>query len=517
MRKNLANNRKKSGSHHLSKPTLAFWSLTLAVAMAEGMLGAWLRQLPSDSKASASDLATWLAALLGLLLVRVAASWGRDREIELHSIREGERFVRGIWSSREIGSARGAWLTREGRDVAEQGARASRILQSAAASLAVLLPLLVWLSPLLSAALLAIVPAVGWASRKRWKAAKTWASREQEALAENASEEEWAWRAFPESRASGFAPLVGRVRRAATSLLAVGRSQRVRQLVAGQALTELAAHLAGWTLAALAIVAWSRGLLAPRDLLAFLAAALLVYRPIREAGRALPAFHRFRELDAFPLESSPTSSRKGISAPLEVRDLRVAAPDGTILVDGPSFVLPPGGALLLSGPNGSGKSSLLGGLAGWHRASGIESLPPRMRLLAQEPVLPPVSPRQWSGVRSPNDLPLFPILFPGGLPCSWDAPIPAGGSRLSRGERARLALLCQTSRSADLWLFDEPFSALPFDERATLLAALKSAQGCAALLLTDPLTLDPTTAETVWSPDSSHPRSSKGPTILRLW
>lgn len=518
MRKNLANDGKNFGSPPFGISNPAFWSLTLLVAVAEGLLGAWLRNIPTQTRVAPAELATWLAALLAILLVRVAASWGRDREIEITSIREGKRFVRRIWSGREFGSLQGTWLTREGREVAEQGAKAIRILQSSAASLVVLIPLLVWLSPLLSGALLLLVPAVGWVSRRRWQAAKTWASREQHALSEHSTEEDWAWRAVPESRSSGFLPLLGRVRRTAASLLAEGRARRVRNLVDGQAQTELAAHLAGWTLATLALFAWSRGLLAARDLLAFLAAALLVYRPIREAGRALPAFHRFRDLGVSRSETRASKVALPPGASLRVRDLRVVADDGTVLVDGPSFELEPGGALLLSGANGSGKSSLLGGLAGWHRAWGIESLPKCMRLLAQEPVLPPFSPRQWSGMASPVDLPLYPILFPSGLPCAWDESIPAGGARLSRGERARLALLCQTARSADLWLFDEPFSALPFGDRSALLAALRSVQGRAALVFTDPSTLEPSTAaQPVWSPEDSHGRPTKGPTILRLW
>lgn len=497
-----------------SGSALAFWVATVAVALAEGGLGAWLRRLPTG--VDGGILTGWLGVLLVLLLARVGFSWLRDREVERHALSEGERFVRRVWSRQQIDPERGAWLTREGRDLAEQGARARRVLQTSAATLIVLIPLLVWLSPLLSSALLVLVPAVGWASRKRWRAAKAWAGLEQAGLAEHASAEQWAWRALPESRASGFGGVLGRIRRGATHRLLRWRDRGLRDLVDGQALTELAAHLAGWTLASLALVAWARGLLAPADLLAFLAAALLVYRPIREAGRALPAFHRARDLDVPASLPAPrgTGTRR---IPLRVRDLEVLSAEGALLVRGPSFEIPPGGALLLSGANGSGKTSLIAGLAGWLPASGVESRPRRIRCLAQEPVLPPFSPRQWSGVASPEALPLLSTLFPRGLPCSWDEPIAAGGSRLSRGERARLALLCQTARSADLWLFDEPFSALPFGDRSELLSALRRVQGDAALLLTDPLTLDPTHAETVWSPETSHAIPSKGPRILRLW
>lgn len=498
-----------------STSSLPFWLSTAGVALVEGSMGVWLRRLPSGVRWE--PLATWLVVLLAVLLARVGLSWIRDREIERHAMEEGERFVRRVWARHDAPPERGAWLTREGRDIAEQGARASRVLQASAATLAVLLPLLVWLSPLLSCALLAIVPAVGWASRKRWRTAKAWVATEQRAMADHAAAEEWAWRSLPESRTSGFGGLLGRLRRRSIRELTLWRMGGLRQNVDGQALAELAAHLAGWTLASLALVAWARGLLSAQDLLAFLAAALLAYRPIREAGRALPAFHRFRELEVPSRPLHPPGSPGTRSIPVRVRAFQVRSKEGTILVDGPTFEIDPGGALLLSGANGSGKTSLLGGLAGWLPSSGIDSLPRRIRCLAQEPVLPPFSPREWSGVASPNELPLYPILFPDGLPWKWEIPIPAGGSRLSRGERARLALLCQTARSADLWLFDEPFSALPFVHRSELLAALRGVQGRAALVLTDPLTLDPTGTERIWSPETSRASSSKGPTILRLW
>jgi heme exporter protein A len=498
-----------------SNSALPFWMSIGGVALAEGAVGGWLRRLPTGVEWD--ELAGWLGILLAILLGRVGFSWLRDRQVEDHALAEGERFVRRVWARQDTTPERGAWLAREGREIAEQGARARRTLQAATVSLIVLLPLLVWLSPLLSSALLAIIPAVGWASRKRWRAAKSWATTEQKVMADHATEEEWAWRSFPESRASGFGGVLGRLRRRSIRELTSWRRDGLRRLVDGQALTELAAHLAGWTLASLALVAWARGLLPAQDLLAFLAAALLLYRPIREAGRALPAFHRHRELALPPPKPAFSGTPPSRSIPLRVRELEVRSREGGILVRGPTFEIPPGGALLLSGANGSGKTSLLGGLAGWLPASGIESRPKRIRCLAQEPVLPPFSPRDWSGVRSPNELPLYPILFPDGLPCNWEDPIPAGGSRLSRGERARLALLCQTARSADLWLFDEPFSALPFVERSELLAALRGVQGPAALLLTDPLTLDPTGTERVWSPDTTQASPSKGPTILRLW
>lgn len=489
----------------------AFWTASLAVALAEGALGLWLRHLPLQSP-HLGLLGGWLAALGAFLVLRVVASWWRDLSQERDSLRAGTRFLRDLWTRASPPLERAAWLSVQGREIAEHGERARHVLVSSTLSLAVLLPLMLWISPLLSVSLLVLIPPLGWVTRRRARLSRNWAGQEQDLLARHGSDEQWAWRSRPEVSASGFVPLLARLRRQAARTLHARRWSGVSLVVRGQAQTEAAAHVAGWSLASLALAGWSQGLLGAPDLLSFLGASLLAYRPIREAGRALPAWHRYdnlrRDLESSALRTPPRPA----CGPLEVRDLLVRAPDGTILVRGPSFRLLPGEILLLSGRNGSGKTSFLSGLSGGLDASGVHRIPTRVRVLAQEPVLPPFSPRQWSGALHPDSLPLLGVLFPTGLPCAWDEPLLDGGSRLSRGERARLALLCLTARPADLWLFDEPFSALPFAERPALLSALRANLRGAALLLSDPLSLDPRDASPVWEPGPGQ----VGPRILRL-
>lgn len=455
-------------------------------------------------------LTAWLLLLLGLLTVRVLASWARDQSQEIAGIRAGDDFVRGVWRHPTL--ARDAsWFTREGREAVELGTRAALVLAASAIALAVLVPLMIWLSPLLSCALLILAPLLGWSSRRRWRSAREWAGTEQALLSRFAMDESWGWRAAPEALASEQGPLLARRRRGASLALARERIKGGIRTIRGQALTESTAHIAGWILATLALLGWSRELLTGPDLLAFLAAALLAYRPIREAGRALPAWHRL--LTVQERERAATHSVAQIPVGvLSARNMQVRTREGKILVDGPSFDLRPGGVFLLSGANGTGKTSLLAGLVGWHEATGILSRPKRLRVLAQEPVLPPFEPSRWSGTPTPQTLPLYPILFPNGLPCPWDAPLLEGGTRLSRGERARLALLCLTATPADLWIFDEPFSALPLAERAPLLRALRGILGNAALLFSDPLSIDPADAPVVWEAGPGQ----TGPRIYRL-
>lgn len=76
-----------------------------------------------------------------------------------------------------------------------------------------------------------------------------------------------------------------------------------------------------------------------------------------------------------------TSARvvKTVSGPnIELDQVSVWAPDGTLLVRDLSVKVPPGSSVIIEGPNGSGKSSLLRTLSGlWPLQSGTVTLPPR--------------------------------------------------------------------------------------------------------------------------------------------
>ena len=116
--------------------------------------------------------------------------------------------------------------------------------------------------------------------------------------------------------------------------------------------------------------------------------------------------------------------------------------------------------------------------------------------MAQEPILPPIEPCRWIGTPDPR---VLEILFPDGLPSNvdWDSPLARGGQNLSRGQRARIALLSIASEAGGTWLLDEPLSALPSDQRRRILTGLLELRGDAIVILAEPVIPDGLELESV--------------------
>jgi len=64
-----------------------------------------------------------------------------------------------------------------------------------------------------------------------------------------------------------------------------------------------------------------------------------------------------------------------------------------------------------------------------------------------------------------------------------EAPITQGGSNVSGGQRQRLAIARALVKKADIYIFDDSFSALDFSTDARLRAALKAELGRATLII----------------------------------
>ncbi|MGF1628936.1 MAG: heme ABC exporter ATP-binding protein CcmA [Kiloniellaceae bacterium] len=175
-------------------------------------------------------------------------------------------------------------------------------------------------------------------------------------------------------------------------------------------------------------------------------------------------------------------------ANFEGRDLQCRR-GGRDVFAGLSFVLPPGGALLLTGPNGSGKSSLLRLMAGLLRPAGgallwdgrpIAEAPEahvaRLHYLGHlDAVKPVLSVAEnlsfWAALRGTKAalgaareaaLERFAL--------SELAAVP--GRLLSAGQRRRLALARLVAAPAELWLLDEPSVGLDHASVGRLAAAI---------------------------------------------
>jgi heme exporter protein A len=130
-----------------------------------------------------------------------------------------------------------------------------------------------------------------------------------------------------------------------------------------------------------------------------------------------------------------------------------------------SFILPPGGALVLTGPNGSGKSTLLRLLAGLARAEagallwdGVDALPDRvahggrLRYVGHLDAVKPGLTAAENLASSGGGMGVAAALEAMGL-----APLAGVPARmLSAGQRRRLALARLALVPRPLWLLDEP-------------------------------------------------------------
>lgn len=153
---------------------------------------------------------------------------------------------------------------------------------------------------------------------------------------------------------------------------------------------------------------------------------------------------------------------------LRVESLALTRGEATVL-NGISFEVKSGGALLVTGPNGAGKTSLLLALAGFLRAAGgtIELTGLAKDSFAREAMhyvghAPAIKNalgvaenlRFWSGLLGGGDV--MPALEAAGL--GPLAHMPAGF--LSAGQARRLALARLVAIPRPLWLLDEPTAAL---------------------------------------------------------
>lgn len=176
-----------------------------------------------------------------------------------------------------------------------------------------------------------------------------------------------------------------------------------------------------------------------------------------------------------------------------VAERLTVARGGRVLIEGLSFAVPAGGALVVTGANGAGKSSLLRVLARLGRAAaGSVTSPARVAWLGEASAL--------DGDRRLADALAFWARLDGGNDRVTDALAAVALDRLadvpvrllSTGQRRRAAFARVLASGADGWLLDEPASGLDADAVARLEAAVarhRAAGGVVAMATHQPLAL----------------------------
>lgn len=173
-------------------------------------------------------------------------------------------------------------------------------------------------------------------------------------------------------------------------------------------------------------------------------------------------------------------------AELQVRDVSCAR-GGVTVLEGVSFTLAAGQALVLRGPNGIGKTTLLRTVAGLQPAiAGEVSLPPETLAYAghADGVKATLTVAEnldfWAAVHGQGGV-------PGALlAMNLDGLKDRAAKNLSAGQRRRLGLARLIVTGRPIWLLDEPTVSLDAASVALFGAVLRShlARGGAALIAT---------------------------------
>lgn len=171
---------------------------------------------------------------------------------------------------------------------------------------------------------------------------------------------------------------------------------------------------------------------------------------------------------------------------LEVRGLAVAR-GGVPVLDGLSFEVPAGGALILRGRNGIGKTTLLRTLAGLQPASagGFSPRPDQIAYGAHADGMKDVlgvgeNLRFWAALHGTGRVDAALAAF------DLDALAERPAQYLSAGQKRRLGLARMLVTGRPVWLLDEPTVSLDVENVARFAGAVRAhlAGGGAALIAT---------------------------------
>ncbi len=256
------------------------------------------------------------------------------------------------------------------------------------------------------------------------------------------------------------------------------------------------------------LVLWLRGDASPGELVAYITAAGLLPKPIRQLSEVSSTIQRgvaaagsiFEQLDEEPETDRGTVERERVSGRIEVRDLSFAYPGGgRQVLSGVSFAIEPGQMVALVGRSGSGKTTLANLIPRfYHHGEGqilidgvdvedyaLRNLRRHVAVVGQQVTLfndtvaNNIAYGDLAGAPRPDieraAEAAFAREFIDRLPQGFDTPVGENGVLLSGGQRQRLAIARALLKNAPILILDEATSALDTESERHIQAALDGA------------------------------------------
>jgi len=253
------------------------------------------------------------------------------------------------------------------------------------------------------------------------------------------------------------------------------------------------------------LVLWFRGDATPGELVAYITAAGLLPKPIRQLSEVSSTIQRgvaaadsiFQQLDEAPEADRGTVTRERVAGRIEVRDLSFTYPGTTARVlDRISFTVEPGQMVALVGRSGSGKSTLMNLIPRYYNhAEGhilidgvdvedfvLRNLRHHLAMVTQQVTLFNDSVANNIAYGELAGAPRADIEraaeaacaleFIERLPQRFDTLVGENGVLLSGGQRQRLAIARALLKDAPVLILDEATSALDTESERHIQAAL---------------------------------------------